>query len=130
MLSLYIKDLRQGNLMSATDKIRRNLLFVCSRNQWRSPTAEKVWRNHPALAVRSAGTSAGARRRVTWDDLAWADVILVMETKHRQRLAADFGPALAGKTVHVLDIPDEYRYMDPELVELLETAVAELLGLD
>lgn len=107
-----------------------NLLFVCSRNQWRSPTAEKVWRGHPGVAVRSAGTSASARRQVSWDDVAWADVIFVMEEKHGKRLAAEFGGALQGKKIHVLDIPDEYRYLDPELVEMLEVAVADLLGLD
>ncbi len=108
---------------------RRNVLFVCSKNQWRSPTAEAVWRKHPALSVRSAGTSSGARHRVSEEDLAWADVILVMEDKHRTRLLADFATAVEGKTVHVLDIPDEYAYMDPELVEQLEASVAALLGL-
>jgi predicted protein tyrosine phosphatase len=57
-------------------------------------------------------------------------VIFVMEQKHRARLLAEFKNALAHKTLHVLDIPDEYRYMDPELVEHLQGAVAALLGLD
>src|SRR2546427_11693600 len=107
---------------------RLKVLFVCSRNQWRSPTAEQVWRRHPALQVRSGGTSAGARHRVSADDVAWADVILVMEERHQSRLKADFGRLLAQKRLHVLvrdiehmqallrqhvlDIPDEYRYMD------------------
>ena len=106
------------------------ILFVCSRNQWRSPTAEQVWRRHPALQVRSGGTSAGARHRVSADDVAWADVILVMEERHQTRLKADFGRLLAQKRLHVLDIPDEYRYMDPELVDTLQTAVSALLQLD
>ncbi len=59
-----------------------NVLFVCSRNQWRSPTAEKLWRNHPGLRVRSAGTSPNARRHVSASDLHWADAIVVMEGKH------------------------------------------------
>lgn len=109
---------------------RLKVLFVCSRNQWRSPTAEQVWRRHPALLVRSGGTSAGARHRVSADDVAWADVILVMEERHQSRLKADFGSLLAQKRLHVLDIPDEYRYMDPELVDTLQTAVSALLQLD
>jgi predicted protein tyrosine phosphatase len=109
---------------------RRNVLFICSRNQWRSPTAEQVWRPDARLSVRSAGTSAQARRRISADDIAWADVILVMEEKHQSKLRAEFGRALEHTPIHVLDIPDEYRYMDPELVEELERSVAAVLGLD
>ncbi|ABC27331.1 predicted protein tyrosine phosphatase [Hahella chejuensis KCTC 2396] len=107
----------------------RNILFVCSRNQWRSPTAEQVWRRHPELSVRSAGTSPKARKTIGPADLRWADVILVMEDKHKHRLMADYGRLLQHKQVHVLDIPDDYQYMDPELVEILQTSVACLLEL-
>nr|WP_206208056.1 phosphotyrosine protein phosphatase [Ahniella affigens] len=105
-----------------------NVLFVCSRNQWRSPTGEALFRKHPGLNVRSAGTSAQARRRVAANDLIWADLILVMETKHRERLRAEFPRAMVGKTISVLDIPDDYRYMDPELCDLLERAVTQVLS--
>ena len=110
--------------------MKENLLFVCSRNQWRSPTAEQVWRRHPLLSVRSAGTSPNARRRVSADDIAWSTVIMVMEEKHKSRLKAEFARALAGRTIHVLDIPDDYQYMDPELVEQIKQSVASLLSLD
>lgn len=109
---------------------RVHVLFVCSRNRWRSPTAEQVWRRHPRVDARSAGTSAGARHPVSAGDLAWADVVIVMEDKHRSRLLAGFRALLAHKPVHVLDIPDDYPFMDPDLVELLRDPVAELLGLD
>ncbi|HEX7639644.1 MAG TPA: phosphotyrosine protein phosphatase [Burkholderiaceae bacterium] len=114
--------------MEAPQRLR--VLFVCSRNQWRSPTGEHVWRRHPRVQARSAGTSAGARHPVSAQDLAWADVILAMEDKHLSRLRADFGRLLAGKRVYVLDIPDDYRYLDPELIELLGAPVAALLGVD
>ena len=109
---------------------RLNVLFVCSRNQWRSPTAEQVFRRHPVLNVRSGGTSPNARHTVSGQDIQWADVILVMEQKHKSRLMAEFTSMLLGKPVHVLDIPDEYRYMDAELVEMLEVAVSGALQLD
>ena len=108
---------------------RRNVLFVCSKNQWRSPTAEAIWRKHPLLSVRSAGTSSNARRKVSVEDIRWADVIFVMEEKHRSRLLAEFTTTVEHKPVHVLDIPDEYKYMDPELVEQLRRSVGALLGL-
>jgi predicted protein tyrosine phosphatase len=108
----------------------RNVLFVCSKNQWRSPTAEAIWRKHPGLSVRSAGTSSAARHKISMDDIRWADVIVVMEEKHKTRILAEFTTSVERKPLHVLDIPDEYKFMDPELVELLRDAVAALLDLD
>jgi predicted protein tyrosine phosphatase len=106
-----------------------NVLFVCSRNQWRSPTAERVWRNHPGLSVRSAGISASARHRVASKDIQWADLILVMEEEHKSQLLAEHSRTLAHKPIHVLDIPDAYEYMDPELVEHLKQSVGAVLGI-
>jgi len=111
-----------------SDKLK--VLFICSRNQWRSPTAEQVFRRHPRLSVRSAGTSPNARRKVSADDIAWASAILVMEEKHKSRLKAEFGRVIGMRTIHVLDIPDDYKYMDPELIELLEQSVGPLLGVE
>ena len=111
-------------------KEKQTTLFICSRNQWRSPTAEQIFRRHPLMTVRSAGTSPNARRKVSADDIQWADVIFVMEEKHKSRLVAEFFRLLAGKTIHVLDIPDEYKYMDPELVEQLEQSVNAILEID
>lgn len=110
--------------------MRRNLLFVCSRNQWRSPTAERVFRRDPRVNTRSAGTSPNARHPVNESDLRWADLILVMEHKHRDRILAQYARLVEHTPIHVLDIPDEYRFMDPELVELLEAVVSPLLGSD
>ncbi|MEP0356174.1 phosphotyrosine protein phosphatase [Paraglaciecola sp.] len=108
----------------------QNILFICSRNQWRSPTAEKVWKNHPELNVRSAGTSPKAKRTVSVKDIQWADIIFVMEEKHKSRLKAQFTRLLDHKPTHVFDIPDEYQYMDEELVEIVKQAVRGYLGED
>ncbi len=102
-----------------------NILFICSRNQWRSPTGEKVWKNLNGINTRSAGTSRNARRRVTASDIRWADYIFVMEHKHKQRLRAEFTQLLNHKTIDVLDIPDEYKFMDAELVEIFERLAEE-----
>ena len=106
-----------------------NVLFICSRNQWRSPTGEQVWRNHPELAVRSADTSPKAKRTMNAKDIQWADVIFVMEEKHKSRLKAQFTRLLNYKDVQVLDIPDEYQYMDNELVEIMKQTVGSYLRL-
>ena len=101
----------------------RNLLFVCSRNQWRSPTAEKIFQKEADLNVRSAGTSSSARRKVSEKDLQWADLIFVMEKRHLAQLRRKFGHELHEDKVVVLHIPDEYEFMDPALVELLRDLV-------
>ncbi len=103
------------------------LLFVCSRNRWRSPTAEKLCAGRPGCEARSAGTEPSARVRVNTGHLQWADRIFCMEHRHVQRLRELFPDALAGKQVICLDIPDDYGFMDPELVELLDAALAEYL---
>ena len=59
-----------------------NVLFVCSKNQWRSPTAEKIFAEDYGIRTRSAGTSSSARHRINQRDLAWADIIMVMEERH------------------------------------------------
>ena len=50
-----------------------------------------------------------------------------MEQKHKNRLKAEFTRMLEHKPIHVLDIPDEYKYMDPELVQELESVVGAYL---
>ena len=107
-----------------------NILFVCSRNQWRSPTAEAHFRRHPVVNARSAGTSPRARHTVSIDDIRWADVICPMEQKHKHRILATFPRAAGDSKIVVLDIPDEYRYMDAELVELIDNAVQHIIGID
>ena len=64
-------------------------------NQWRSPTAEKLYSKEPFINVRSAGTSSKARRHISLKDLKWADTVIVMELKHKQRLAAEQGGKVA-----------------------------------
>ena len=107
---------------------RVKLLFVCSRNKWRSPTAERVFSKSANIEARSRGLSASAVRRLTAEDVAWSDVIFVMESKHKKQLYLQFRVEVGDRAVHVLDIPDEYRFMDPELVELIRTGVTAVLA--
>ncbi|MBD9464096.1 low molecular weight protein tyrosine phosphatase family protein [Pseudomonas sp. Pdm06] len=104
-----------------------NFLFVCSRNQWRSPSGEAIWRRRAGFSMRSAGTSPNARKPIGPTDIRWADVIFVMERKHEHRLRAEYARLLEHKQLHVLDIPDDYRFMDPELVDMLEREVPSYL---
>jgi len=104
-----------------------NLLFICSRNRWRSRTAEDLFKRLYGYDVRSAGTAESARIKVNQKLLIWADLIFVMEREHKRRLQEKFPSSIITKEVIVLNIPDEYQYMDNELVELLNDSVLTLL---
>ena len=97
-----------------------HLLFICSRNKWRSRTAEELYRNFSGYAAKSAGTEPGSRQRVTEGLLGWADLVFVMQPRHRDYLHEKFSEAMAGKRVICLHIPDDFTYNDPELIELLK----------
>jgi predicted protein tyrosine phosphatase len=105
----------------------KNILFICSQNRLRSPTAEQIFASHPTTEVSSAGTNHDADNPLTGELVEWADLIFVMERSHRNKLQKRFRSALNGKRVVVLDIPDDYAFMDPELIALLNARMARHL---
>lgn len=109
------------------DRDSVNVLFVCSMNQWRSPTAEKIYAEKPLVNARSCGTNKNAKQKASSDYLKWADVVLVMEEKHRQRLLSQFPGEMRFKELHVLNIQDNYKFMEPELIEKLVNSVDPIL---
>lgn len=102
----------------------KKILFVCSRNRWRSLTAETIFKNVDTFDVKSAGTENAARIKINTSHIRWADIIFVMERKHQERIAAKFPTEIANKKIIVLEIEDVYKYMDPKLIEELKIAVA------
>jgi len=104
-----------------------NVLFVCTLNRWRSLTAEKIFAHYPGIRVRSAGTAANARVRVNQKLIEWAEIIFVMEPKHAKILKHKFDLDPEHKRLICLDIPDEYQYMDEELIQLLTDAAEPYL---
>jgi predicted protein tyrosine phosphatase len=98
-------------------------LFVCTQNRRRSPTAEQAFSQWPGVECASAGVHPSADVPLSGELLDWADVVFVMERAQRAKMAARFAAHLHGKRVVVLGIPDDYGYMDPALVRLLETKV-------
>jgi predicted protein tyrosine phosphatase len=105
----------------------KTILFICSQNRLRSPTAEQVFADHPGLEVASAGTNHDAENPLTGELVSWADVIVVMEKMHRAKVQRRFRSALRGQRIICLDIPDNYAFMDPDLVELLKARMARHL---
>lgn len=104
-----------------------NVLFLCGRNQWRSPTAEQLFSEHPGVDCRSAGLSPDAEQVLEPELLEWAELVFVMEREHKRKLQSRFAALLRGKRVVCLDIPDRYRFMDPALIKLLQAKVTRHL---
>ena len=104
-----------------------NLLFVCSQNRLRSPTAEAVFSAYPGVEAISAGTNNDAATPISGDLIEWADVVFCMEKVHRNKLSTKFKSAFKTKKLVVLDIPDNYEYMDPELIRILKAKVPRFI---
>lgn len=105
----------------------KNVLFVCSQNRLRSPTAEQVFASHPAINVASAGTNNDAENPLTPELVRWANIIFVMEKAHRNKLQKRFKSDLKEARIICLDIPDEYEFMEEGLVLLLKAKVGRFL---
>lgn len=104
----------------------KHILVVCSQNKWRSPTAENIYRGDSRAIVRSAGLGASAPHHISQKDLIWADLLLYMERDHLERIKALFPNQTLPKSLN-LDIPDDYQYMDPELVQILTDKIEPLI---
>ena len=96
------------------------VLFVCTANKLRSPTAEDVFRDYPGIEVLSAGTDPEAPRPLTKELVADADLIFAMETRHRERIRKKYKQRPPDNRIITLHIADEYERGDPALIELLE----------
>ena len=107
------------------NSVRTKIIFVCSRNKRRSLTAEMVFKTEPAWEVRSAGTEESAGIKVTAGHLGWADAIVVMEKRHKERLRQRYPEELASKPCVCLFISDDYEFMDANLIELLREKMRE-----
>jgi predicted protein tyrosine phosphatase len=112
-------------VISCLKDARTKILFVCSRNKRRSLTAETIFKGEPAWDVRSAGTEEGARIKVTAGQLGWADVLVVMEKRHKERLRQRFPEEFNAKPCVCFFIADEYEFMDPGLIEVLREKMRE-----
>ena len=100
---------------------------MCSRNRWRSLTAETIFKSNSNFEVKSAGTENSARIKINANHINWADIIFVMEKKHSVRLLEKYPNEMNNKKIVVLEIQDIYKYMDTELIEELKISLSEYL---
>ena len=105
----------------------KNILFVCSRNKWRSLTAETIYKNSSQFYVISAGTENSVRVKINSKLLIWADLIFVMEKHHKEKLILNFPNETKNAQIVILEIADEYKFMDKELIEEIQMSVSQYL---
>ncbi|MVZ97706.1 phosphotyrosine protein phosphatase [Sphingorhabdus sp. IMCC26285] len=98
----------------------KRFLFVCSQNKLRSPTAEQIFSVRDDIEVSSAGTNHDSENPLDAEQVEWADIIVVMEKQHRNKVQQRFKSALKSKRIVVLDIADEYEFMDDALIKILK----------
>jgi len=104
------------------------VLFVCSANELRSRTAEDYFSTkHPEVQFSSAGTNhkiciQKGNTPLEEEMLKDADVVYVMENKHRDIIRKNVGDVY-NKKIKVLHIKDEYDYYQKELIQLLEDKI-------
>lgn len=103
------------------------VLFLCDANRLRSPTAETIFSGHPRVEAKSAGVGKEATVPVSLELLEWADLVFVMEKRHRNIIQSKFKEIYQRKRIICLYIPDDFEFMDPELIELLEERVTPYL---
>ena len=108
----------------------KKVLFVCNQNRYRSRTAEDLCRHSPTIEAKSAGIDTDAVVPLSADHIIWADTICVFESRQLNRIRKKYKGILSDKRLLCLDIPDEFEYMDPVLVNELKGKLSILLGAD
>lgn len=101
--------------------MKRKFLFVCTANKLRSATAYEIYKGDDRFEVKSAGTDLSATIPLTATLLAWADAIVVMEKHHRSFIRKKHPEIYKSKKIVCLYIPDDYDFMDKELIGILKT---------
>ncbi len=105
---------------------RPNILVVCGKNKKRSRTAEFIYKNDDRINIRSAGLSPRSERKLTENDLLWANKVLVMEKDQKNKINEIYAHLSLPEIVN-LDIPDDYEFLDEELIEILQDRFASFV---
>tara|TARA_S200000501_G_scaffold345766_1_gene358676 strand:+ start:1259 stop:1564 length:306 start_codon:yes stop_codon:yes gene_type:complete len=98
------------------------LLFVCTANKHRSPTAQLMFRDHYGYEALSAGLSPDSQQVVDQELVDWADKVFCFEDRQKKKLKKRFGVRAVN-----LAVPDEYDFNDADLVEVLRQKVPQFL---
>jgi predicted protein tyrosine phosphatase len=101
-----------------------NALFICNQNKHRSKTAAEIFKDK--FDTKSAGIYENI---VTSKDLNWSDLVIVMEDHQREFIAQNFPKEYMQIRILCLEIPDVYKYMQPQLLKILNEKMDEIYEL-
>jgi protein-tyrosine phosphatase len=107
----------------------KKLLFVCSGNKDRSPTAEYIYKNDPRFEVRSAGTLPYVKTFLTKELILWADAIVAMERGHEEYIRENFADEVKNRPIFCLDVSDNYKFLADPLRAEIRTKMEPVLAL-
>ena len=102
-------------------------MVVCGKNKKRSRTAEFIFKNDSRFNIRSVGVSPNSIRKITENDLNWSDLVLVMENEHKSKIKELFRK-ITNIKIEVLNIEDEFEFMDEELVIILTESINDRIN--
>ena len=111
--------------------MKKRLLFICTENLLRSPTAEDLVNRSKEFSdytARSAGTSMAAEHQLSKELVNWADIIFVFSErydKHKTILLKKF-PNIKKRIID-LAIQDKYSKNDPGLIKILKNKLKKYL---
>lgn len=113
--AMFETDCPYSNPYQGKDK---RVLFVCSVGMLRSATAARIYAKK--YNTRAAGSDqVEALIPVTSELIAWADEIVFVNQYNRDEVDKTYELETIGlqKKIVVLDIPDDYEHMHPELIK-------------
>ena len=102
----------------------KKVLFICGKARQRSPTAAQIFAGE--FETDAAGLSNDAEVPLSPEQIDWATHIVVMEKIHTSRLRRKFSKLVSGRRIICLDIGDKYSFMEPKLVDLLNSRVSRV----
>ncbi len=100
------------------------ILFLCNQGKNRSKTAEQIFKDK--FETKSAGLYS--EKPVNAKQISWADLVVVMDDEQRSEIGKRFPKLYLQKRIISLDITDNYRYNQPELIDLLKSKVKSLVN--
>ena len=115
---------RLGNCKNSNQGTFKKVLCVCSAGLLRSPTAAWVLSQEPYNFNTRAAGAVEDFALIPVDEvlLTWAELVVCMSPSHADivRELLDALKLYYPPRVICLDIPDQFCYRDPELVELIK----------
>jgi len=106
----------------------KNILFVYSVNKQRSKTAEDYFAtiyanyNFDSVGTNQKTCNKEGTNFITEDHLIWADIVYVMEQRHKKQIN-EYTERKCRHKIAVLNIQDRFKYYQKELITILEEKI-------